>query len=74
MHLRPYDVLLLRPGGVGSTPLWLGVGLVVAALVPLGMRGGRRVPVAAWAVGLVALAVGVAQGLMHVHVDALPDP
>ena len=74
MHLQAYDVLLLRPGGVGSTPLWLGVGLVVAALVPLGLRGGRRVPVAAWAVGLVALAVGVAQGLMHVHVDALPDP
>ena len=74
MHLQAYDVLLLRPGGVGSTPLWLGLGLVLAALVPLGLRGGRHVPVAAWAVGLVALAVGVVQGLLHVHVDALPDP
>ena len=74
LHLQPYDVLLLRPGGVGSTPLWLGVGLLVAALVPLGLRGGRRVPVAAWCVGLVALVFGVVQSVLHVQVAALPDP
>jgi len=74
LHLQPYDVLLLRPGGVGSTPLWLGVGLVVAALVSLVARGGRGHAVAAWVVGLVGLTLGVVQSVLRVDVAALTDP
>ncbi len=74
LRLRPYDVLLLRPGGVGSTPLWLGVGLLVAAVVALAVPGGRRYPVAAWVVGGTGLALGVVQSVLRVQVDALPDP
>ncbi len=73
-HLQPYDVLLLRPGGVGSTPLWLGVGLLVAALVALAARGTRRYTVAAWAVGFVGLVLGVVQSVLRVNVAALTDP
>jgi hypothetical protein len=74
LHLLPYDVLLLRPGGVGSTPLWLGVGLVVAGLVSLAAHGGRGYPLAAWVVGFVGLVLGVVQCVLRVDVAALPDP
>jgi GT2 family glycosyltransferase len=72
-HLAPYDVVLLRPGGPGSTPLWLAVGLLLAALVALAVRGGRRVVLTAWIVGLTALVVGVVQSLLRVNVAALVD-
>jgi GT2 family glycosyltransferase len=74
LHLQPYDVLLLRPGGVGSTPLWLGVGLVLGGLVSLAVRGERRWPLAAWAVGLVGLTLGVVQSVLRVDVAALTEP
>ncbi|MBI1377108.1 MAG: glycosyltransferase [Frankiales bacterium] len=73
-HIAPYDVLLLRPGGAGSTPLWLAAGLLVGGLAAVAVRGGRRVVLAAWAVGLVALLVGVVQSLLRVHPSALADP
>ncbi|MDA8434910.1 MAG: glycosyltransferase [Actinomycetales bacterium] len=74
LRLQPYDVLALRPGGVGSTPLWLATGLLVAAVVALAVPGGRRYPAAAWVVGVVGLLAGVAQSVLRVQVDALPDP
>ena len=73
-RLVPYDVLLLRPGGVGSTPLWLGVGLLAAGFVSILVHGPRRPVVAAWIVGLVALALGVLQSVLRVTPDVLATP
>ena len=72
--LRPLDLVLLRPGGPGSTPLWLGVGIVLAGLVALMLRGGRRYVVAAWAVGGAGLAVAVVQSVVRVAPSALSEP
>jgi hypothetical protein len=70
----PYDVLLLRPGGVGSTPLWLAIGLLLGGLAALAVRGGRRIALGVWVVGLVGLVVGVVQSVLRVRVAALADP
>jgi GT2 family glycosyltransferase len=72
--LDPLDVLLVRPGGPGSTPLWLAGGLLVAAVVALLLPGRRRSVLAAWAVGLLALAVAVVQVGLRVTPDALTVP
>ena len=74
LHLTSYDVLLLRPGGVGSTPLWLGIGLLVAGLVALVIPGGRRPILAAWVVGIVGLGLGLVQQVIRVTPSALADP
>ena len=74
LRLTSYDVLLLRPGGVGSTPLWLGAGLLLAGLVALVMPGRRRPAMAAWAVGLTGLALGLVQQVIRVTPSALPEP
>ncbi len=73
-NLVPLDLVLLRPGGPGSTPLWLGIGIVLAGLVALTLRGGRRYVVAAWAVGFAGLAVGVLQSTLRVTPSALSEP
>jgi GT2 family glycosyltransferase len=73
-HLLPYDVLALRPGGPGSTPLWLAAGLLLGGLAAVAIRGGRRIVLAGWIVGLVALTFGVVQSVLRVHVAALTDP
>ncbi len=72
--LTPLDVVLLRPGGPSSTPVWLGVGIVLAALAGLGVRGGRRPVVLAWSVGLVGLAFALAEVPMRVSPSALARP
>jgi hypothetical protein len=74
VRLTSYDVLLLRPGGVGSTPLWLGLGLVLAGLVALVVPGRRRAALAAWFVGLTGLALGLVQQVIRVTPSALSEP
>ncbi|CAB5034543.1 MAG: glycosyltransferase [Actinobacteria bacterium] len=73
-HLTALDVALLRPGGVGSTPLWLGFGIVLAGLVALAVPGRRRPVAAAWVVGLCGLMIGVVESVLRVTVSAIPDP
>ncbi len=65
-RLTALDVALLRPGGPGSSPLWLGVAFVLAGLVALAIPGGRRPVVAAWVVGGAALALGVLETHLRV--------
>jgi len=72
--LTPLDVVLLRPGGPGSTPVWLGLGVVLAALAALGVRGGRRPVVIAWVVALVGLAFALAEIPLRVTPAALAAP
>jgi hypothetical protein len=74
LHLQSYDVALLRPGGVGSSPLWLGVGLVLGGLAALVVRGHRRAAAAAWVVGLTGLALGLVQLVIRVQPSALEEP
>ena len=74
LRLTSYDVLLMRPGGVGSTPLWLAVGLVLGGLAALVVPGARRIAAAAWAVGLVGLALGLVQQVIRVTPSALGEP
>jgi GT2 family glycosyltransferase len=75
LHLSALDVALLRPGGAGSTPLWLGIGLVLAGFAALALPGRqRRAAVAAWAVGAAALVLGVVETLLRVTPSALSEP
>lgn len=72
--LRAVDVLLLHPGGPGMTPIWLTVGVLLAALVAL-LRADRRGPVlAAWLVGGVALLLGLVQAFVLVTPPTAQDP
>ncbi len=53
------SLLLLDPGGPGTPPAWVMVGLVVAALLAVLRPATRRVVLTAWAVALVALALAL---------------
>lgn len=65
-QLRPWDVLLLHPGGPGMTPLWITVGIVVAGLLAL-LRADRLRVIGAFGVlGGLALAVGLLQSMLLV--------
>ena len=65
-NLRPLDVLLLHPGGPGMNPLWVSVGLLLAAFLALFRRDTIGTILAWWALGLVALVIGVGQSLVLV--------
>ncbi|MGE0820149.1 MAG: glycosyltransferase [Candidatus Nanopelagicales bacterium] len=71
--LSPLDVVLLRPGGPGMTPLWLGLGILVAGIGCLGVPGRRRQVLAAWAVGFTGLLAAVAMTAVRVSVPSVPD-
>ena len=65
-ELRPWEVLLLHPGGPGMTPMWLTAGIVVAGLLAL-LRSDRLRTIGAFAVlGGLALAVGLVQAVVLV--------
>lgn len=65
-HLRILDVVLLHPGGPGMTPLWVSVGIVLAALVAWARRDRRGLVAMWWLVGMVALLFAVVQVLVTV--------
>jgi GT2 family glycosyltransferase len=56
----PVGLLLGDPGGPGTYPAWIGVGLLLAALAALLRGTRRRVVVSAWALALVGFASAVA--------------
>lgn len=64
--LSGLDLLLLRPGGDGMLPLWVTVGLLLAALGGLLRTARQPLAQGVWAAGLVAL--GVALVLAHTSV------
>jgi GT2 family glycosyltransferase len=70
-NLTAVDVILLRPGGPGSSPLWLGLGIVVAGLGCLGVPGRRRAVAAAWLVGLVGLVTAVVMTVLRVSLPSV---
>ena len=72
--LTSLDILLLRPGGPGSSPIWLGAALVVAGVVAVAVPGGRRPVVLAWVVGGAALVLGIVERHLLVRPDALDAP
>ncbi|MFN8156046.1 MAG: glycosyltransferase family 2 protein [Candidatus Nanopelagicales bacterium] len=74
LRLTSYDVVLMRPGGVGSTPLWLAAGLILGGLAALVVGSRKGVALAAWVVGLVALAFGLVQQVIRVTPPALGEP
>jgi hypothetical protein len=58
------DLLLLRPGGAGMPPIWVGAPLVIAAVISL--RRTRQVPVARAGVLMLIVGVGGAVALTRV--------
>lgn len=69
--LSALDVALLRPGGPGMTPLWLGLGILVAGVGCLGVPGRRRQVLAAWVVGFTGLLAGIAMTLVRVSLPSV---
>ena len=67
-NLRPFDVLLLHPGGVGMNPLWFTAGIVFAAALALFRRDTLSIVGAWWVLGVIALTVGVVQSLVSISV------
>lgn len=57
--LHPLAILLLHPGGPGQYPVWMSLGLVLAALAALLRRRANRPVVAGWVVAFVGLVFGV---------------
>jgi hypothetical protein len=73
-HLNALDVILLRPGGPGSSSILFGVGFVLAGLAALLMPGPRRVIATLWAVGFIGLVFAVVQSILRVTPDAFSSP
>ncbi|MGH3098990.1 MAG: glycosyltransferase [Streptosporangiales bacterium] len=57
-HLHPLALLLFHPGGPGMYPVWIGLGVVTAALAALLRGTGRRPVVAGWIVAVTGLVTG----------------
>jgi GT2 family glycosyltransferase len=55
----PLGLLLGDPGGPGSSPPWIGAGLLLAALAALLRGTRRRVVIAAWSMALVGFGSAV---------------
>lgn len=57
-ELQPLAMLFLHPGGPGQYPVWMSIGLALAALAALLRRKGSRVVWAGWVVAFVGLVFG----------------
>lgn len=64
--LKPWDVLLLHPGGPGMTPLWLTLGIVAGGFLALLRLDRFRVIGAMAGVAGLALLMGLFQSLIMV--------
>jgi len=69
-NLNAFDVLLLRPGGPGSTSILFGVGFVLAGLAALVIRGPRRPMLILWSLGFIGLFFAVVQSIIRVTPSA----
>src|SRR5690625_618147 len=72
--LQPWSVLLQNPGGPGSAPMWIGIGVVLAAWAALLRRNRRRSIGVAWIVAGVGLVAGVVLSRIPVSGPTLETP
>ncbi|MFM9133904.1 MAG: glycosyltransferase family 2 protein [bacterium] len=68
------DLLLLQPGGPAAMPAWIGGALVLVALLGLLRPDRRSAALVAWAVGAVALVVGIVMLAVRVEVPGIAQP
>ena len=73
-HLNAIDVVLLRPGGPGSSSILFGVGFVLAGLAALMVPGPRRAIATLWAVGFIGVTFAVIQSILRVTPEAFSSP
>ncbi|GAB3420873.1 glycosyltransferase [Flindersiella endophytica] len=71
--LPPYLFAFADPGGPGGAPWWILIPLAAVALIALLRRDRANGVIAAWAVSLVALAIGLVQSRLLIQTDWLPD-
>jgi GT2 family glycosyltransferase len=64
--LKPWDVLLLHPGGPGMVPLWVTIGIVIAGFVAFLRRDRLHVIVPIGVLGGLALLMGLLQTMFLV--------
>ncbi len=64
--LRPWQVLLLHPGGPGMTPWWLAIGILAAGLLSFLRADRLRITGAFGALAGLALLMGLAQSVILV--------
>ena len=64
--LKPWDVLLLHPGGPGMTQIWVTLGIVIAGFAAFSRRDRLRVIVPLGVLGLLALLLGLLQSMFLV--------
>lgn len=72
--LAPWSVLLLNPGGPGTAPVWLGIGVVLAAWAALFRTGARGPIVAGWMVAGTGLLLGLLLSRLPVSGPTLETP
>jgi GT2 family glycosyltransferase len=58
-RLSPIHLLLGNPGGPGTYPVWLTIGLLLGAFAGLLRRSRREIVVAAWGLALLGFGIGV---------------
>lgn len=73
-ELAPWSVLLQNPGGPGAAPVWLGVGVVLAAWAGLFRATGRGPIIAGWTVAGGGLVLGLVVSRLPVSSTTLETP
>lgn len=68
------SLLLLDPGGAGTPPAGVMVGILVAALIAVLRPDTRRVVLVSWGVALVALALAIVVTRLPVQPPSAEDP
>jgi hypothetical protein len=71
--LPAYLFAFADPGGPGGAPWWILIPLAAVAVIALLRRDRANGVIAAWAVSLVALAIGLIQSRLLIQTDWLPD-
>lgn len=65
-NVSPLQVLMLHPGGAGSVPMWLTIGIVLAGFLAILRTEKRRQVAACWILASLALILGVVQSVLTV--------
>jgi GT2 family glycosyltransferase len=73
-EISPWRLLLLNPAGPGSGPAWVGLGIVVAALIGLVAARDRILPLVGWALAIAGLFVAMVTSRISVTAPAGGHP
>lgn len=65
-NVTTLQVLMLHPGGPGSVPMWLTIGIVLAGFLALLRAEKRRQVAACWILATLALVLGITQSALTV--------